>query len=77
MASLVHALYLMLTQATHGDLIRQIEYLKVENEILRNRLPERAWPTRLAGATPGFSGFLGWGFSGGQGAMVWDMTMSM
>ena len=38
MASLVHALYLMLTQATHGDLIRQIEYLKVENEILRNRL---------------------------------------
>lgn len=41
MAKLFHALFLMLSQATSDDLIRQIQYLKVENEILRGRLPKR------------------------------------
>ena len=41
MAKLFHALFLMLSQATPDDLIQQIQYLKVENEILRGRLPKR------------------------------------
>ncbi len=36
-----HALFLMLAQSTHDELIRQNQYLKVENETLRSRLPKR------------------------------------
>ncbi len=41
MAKLFHAMYLMLAQCSPDDLIRQIQFLKVENEILRARLPKR------------------------------------
>ena len=36
-----HALFLFLAQATHDELIRQIQYLKVENEMLRGKLSKR------------------------------------
>ena len=35
-----HALFLFLAQATHDELIRQIQYLKVENEMQRGKLPK-------------------------------------
>ena len=35
----------LLGNMTHGNLIRQIEYLKVENEILHSKLPGRITTT--------------------------------
>lgn len=35
----------LLGKMTHSNLIRQIEYLKVENEILRSKLPKRITTT--------------------------------
>ena len=36
---------LLLGRVVHSDLIRQMEYLKVENEILRNKCPKRITTT--------------------------------
>lgn len=41
MAKLFHAFSLTLGRSTHAELIRQIQYLKVENEMLRSKLPKR------------------------------------
>ena len=35
----------LLGNMAHSDLIRQIEYIKVENEILRSKLPKRITTT--------------------------------
>ena len=37
----VHALFLLLARATDRELARQVQFLKVENRILRDKLPER------------------------------------
>ena len=44
---LLTPLFLILAQATNKELIRQIQFLKIENEILRSRLPKtiRVTPT--------------------------------
>jgi len=36
-----HALFLLLAQPTDAELVRQIQYLKVENETLRSKLPKK------------------------------------
>ena len=41
MTKLLQALLLVLARATDRELARQVQYLKVENRILRNRLPKR------------------------------------
>jgi len=41
MTKMLHSFFLVLAQATHDELIRQIQYLKVENEILRSKLPKK------------------------------------
>ncbi len=41
MTSVFHSLLLALASATHKELARQVKYLKVENEILRSKLPKR------------------------------------
>ena len=38
---ILHPILALLTSATRPDLFRQVVYLKVENRILRARLPER------------------------------------
>jgi putative transposase len=45
MRRFINPLLLWMAHANHADLIRQIQYLKVENEILRGRLPKRIVPT--------------------------------
>ncbi|MFA9478841.1 integrase core domain-containing protein [Phycisphaerales bacterium AB-hyl4] len=41
MPRLFHPLLKMITHATHRELAGQVQYLKVENEILRSKLPKR------------------------------------
>ncbi|MBX7166841.1 MAG: integrase core domain-containing protein [Pirellulales bacterium] len=41
MATIFNSLVMLLAGATQKELARQIKYLKVENEVLRSRLPER------------------------------------
>src|SRR5438477_8617205 len=41
MHRLVNRLLVVLATATDRELIRQLKFLKVENEILRSKLPER------------------------------------
>jgi putative transposase len=41
MASLYHSLLLVIAGSTQRELARQVRYLKVENEILRGKLPAR------------------------------------
>jgi putative transposase len=41
MASIFRSLFFVIAGATQRELARQIRYLKVENEILRNKLPAR------------------------------------
>ena len=41
MKNIYHSLLLVIAEATQKELARQIKYLKVENEILRSRLPAR------------------------------------
>ena len=36
-----HALFLLPAQSTDDEWVRQIQYLKVENETLHNRLPKK------------------------------------
>jgi putative transposase len=47
MVALFHQLLHVLASATrsHQDLVRQIQYLKVENEVLRGKLPGRVTVT--------------------------------
>ena len=40
-SSLFQEFLRLLGKMTHSNLIRQIEYMKVENEILRSKLPKR------------------------------------
>jgi putative transposase len=40
-ARFCHPLLHLIARATHDELARQVHYLKVENEILRSRLPRR------------------------------------
>ena len=41
MAKLLHPLFFLLAYATDKQLAKYLEYLKVENRILRNKLPKR------------------------------------
>lgn len=41
MSKLFHPLFLLLARSTHDELVRQIQYLKVESQILRSKLPKR------------------------------------
>jgi hypothetical protein len=41
MANLLHPLFFVLAYATDKQLAKYLEYLKVENRILRNKLPKR------------------------------------
>lgn len=41
MAKLLHPLFFVLAYATDKQLARYLEYLKVENRILRHKLPKR------------------------------------
>src|SRR5262249_59802167 len=41
MRTLFTSFFALLANATHRELARQVRYLKVENQILRDRLPER------------------------------------
>jgi putative transposase len=43
--SLFHSLLLVIAGASQRELARQVRYLKVENEILRSRLPQRVLVT--------------------------------
>src|SRR6187200_68739 len=45
MTKLFRSLLVVIASATHAQLARQIQYLKVENEILRSRLPARVMVT--------------------------------
>lgn len=38
---LFHEFFILLGKLVHGDLVKQVEYLKVENQILRKKLPRR------------------------------------
>ncbi|MBI1370875.1 MAG: hypothetical protein GC162_19755 [Planctomycetes bacterium] len=51
MTALFHRLLLVLAQFGRDELVKQIEYLKIENEILRSRLPKhiRTTPAERAG----------------------------
>jgi len=42
----------LLGKMVHGNLMRQIEYLKVENEILRGKLPKRVTATPAETSRP-------------------------
>ena len=44
-SSLFQEFFSLLGNMTHGNLIRQIEYLKIENEILHSKLPTRITTT--------------------------------
>ena len=39
MRRFINPLLLLVTHSHHADLIRQIQYLKAENEVLRSKLP--------------------------------------
>lgn len=41
MASLFHSLVLVIAGSTQREIARQVRYLKIENEILRSKLPAR------------------------------------
>ena len=41
MSKLIHPLLLMIANATDSELARHVQYLKVENQILREKLPKR------------------------------------
>lgn len=41
MLSMLRSVLLVLAESTHQELARQVRYLKVENEILRSKLPKR------------------------------------
>ena len=41
MKNLYHGLLLLIAGSTQKELAAQIRYLKVENEVLRSKLPER------------------------------------
>lgn len=41
MKSTLQAFFLLLAGATEKQLVRQVEYLKAENDILRSKLPKR------------------------------------
>ncbi len=45
MARFFHPLLLLLANATHKELVAQIQYLKAENQILRSKLPKRVTVT--------------------------------
>lgn len=45
MRRIFHPLLQLLVCATRQELARQVQYLQVENEILRSRLPKRITPT--------------------------------
>jgi putative transposase len=45
MSRIFHPLLYILFSATRQELIRQVHYLKIENQILRNRLPKRVLVT--------------------------------
>ena len=47
MTSLFQKLLLIFASATHRELVRQIQYLKVENEILRGKPPKRITVTPI------------------------------
>jgi putative transposase len=41
MRNIFHSFMLVLTRVTKRDLARQVQYLKIENQILRSKLPQR------------------------------------
>lgn len=41
MRNLYHRLLLLIASSTQRELARQVRYLKIENEILRSKLPQR------------------------------------
>lgn len=41
MKNLYHRLLLLIAGATHQEMARHVRYLKVENQILRSKLPKR------------------------------------
>jgi putative transposase len=41
MKNLYHRLLLLIAGATHQELARHVRYLKIENQILRSKLPKR------------------------------------
>jgi putative transposase len=41
MKNLYHSLLLLIAGSTHKELAAQIRYLKIENEVLRSKLPKR------------------------------------
>ena len=41
MAKLLHPFFFVIAYATDKQLARYLEYLKIENRILRNKLPKR------------------------------------
>ncbi len=45
MKNLYHRLLLLIASATQKELARHVRYLKVENEILRSKLPARVMVT--------------------------------
>jgi len=41
MARFFHPVLHLIARATHDELARQVQYFRVENEILRSKLPKR------------------------------------
>jgi hypothetical protein len=41
MRTLFHAMMLVLTESKQRELARQVQFLKVENQLLRSKLPKR------------------------------------
>ncbi len=46
MKAIFQSVFLAVAAATESELVKQIEFLKAENEILRSRLPKRIYTTR-------------------------------
>lgn len=46
MPSLIRSLFTVLASSRHADLARQVQYLRVENQVLRSKLPKRLKVTR-------------------------------